>query len=388
MHPQYPGYEQHPEAYQQPPGYWPLQQAPGPYQQAPPQPAPWQQQQQAQVPAYQQPPPAQQHQVQPPYPGQMAMPQESPEPQQASAQPQQPPHHQHQVPPARGPSPPLAHHRAVVLDTADLFCAPGRHRRPKKIAVIMRGLPGSGKSWLARKLRELELKNRAEAPRIHAIDDYFVSVRRAAVRVLPELRPGRWWGACPLAMPWEVAPHLPTASLLQPVACRNRSVTSVPACAAVRLQCSSQAGLTVHRPAGTTISWTSELPASKPARWAPSLQRRGLSPCLLRLQEVEKEEVEELPGKKPRTKTVRHLEYCYEAELEGEAPDCAVAAQCLQLLLQCTHARIVPRCLGTAQQTYAGHDTHSDSGARLAAAGTPLLSPVSACMVASVQVCG
>ena len=29
--------------------------------------------------------------------------------------------------------------------------------------------------------------------------------------------------------------------------------------------------------------------------------------------------MEELPGKKARTKTVRHSEYCYEAELEGEA---------------------------------------------------------------------
>lgn len=128
-------------------------------------------------------------------------------PQQESSQPQQPHQQHHQVPPPRDPSPPMAHHRAVILDTADLFCPPGRARRPKRIAVIMRGLPGSGKSWLARKLRELELKHRAEAPRIHAIDDYFVT-------------------------------------------------------------------------------------------------------------EVEKEEVEELPGKKPRTKTVRHSEYCYEAELE------------------------------------------------------------------------
>ena len=49
---------------------------------------------------------------------------------------------------------------------------------------------------------------------------------------------------------------------------------------------------------------------------------------------MEKEEVEELPGKKPRTKTVRHSEYCYEAELEGEA-----AAECLQLLLHCTRTQ-------------------------------------------------
>ena len=63
------------------------------------------------------------------------------------------------------------------------------------------------------------------------------------------------------------------------------------------------------------------------------------SRCLLCLQEVEKEEVEELPGKKPRTKTVRPSEYCYEAQLEGEAPaECAVADQCLQPLLPCTNS--------------------------------------------------
>ena len=127
----------------------------------------------------------------------------------------------------------MAHHRAVVLDTADLFCAPGRHRRPKRIAIIMRGLPGSGKSWLARRLRELELKNRAEAPRIHAIDDYFVNVSSAAVRVPPELRPGGWWGACVLAMLREMAPWLPACPSLQPVPCRCRGVTSV--CASAML---------------------------------------------------------------------------------------------------------------------------------------------------------
>ena len=34
-------------------------------------------------------------------------------------------------------------------------------------------------------------------------------------------------------------------------------------------------------------------------------------------QEVEKEVAEEIPGKKPRKRTLRQMEYCFEAELEG-----------------------------------------------------------------------
>ena len=36
------------------------------------------------------------------------------------------------------------------------------------------------------------------------------------------------------------------------------------------------------------------------------------------MQEVEKEVAEEVPGKKSRKRTIREMEYCYEAELEGE----------------------------------------------------------------------
>ena len=34
-------------------------------------------------------------------------------------------------------------------------------------------------------------------------------------------------------------------------------------------------------------------------------------------QEVEKEVAEEVAGKKPRKQTLRQVEYCFEAELEG-----------------------------------------------------------------------
>jgi len=42
--------------------------------------------------------------------------------------------------------------------------------------VILRGLPGSGKSYLAKKLRDTEVEEGGEPPRVHAIDDYFVAV--------------------------------------------------------------------------------------------------------------------------------------------------------------------------------------------------------------------
>lgn len=35
------------------------------------------------------------------------------------------------------------------------------------------------------------------------------------------------------------------------------------------------------------------------------------------VQEVEKEVMEEVPGKKPRKRSHRQMEYCYEPELEG-----------------------------------------------------------------------
>ena len=64
----------------------------------------------------------------------------------------------------------------VVVSAESLFLAPGRGSRPRRIAIIMRGLPGSGKSAAARKLREVELAHGGEPPRVHSIDDYFLMV--------------------------------------------------------------------------------------------------------------------------------------------------------------------------------------------------------------------
>jgi len=51
---------------------------------------------------------------------------------------------------------------------------PGRTRRPARIAVILRGLPGSGKSRTGRTIRDIEVANGGEAPRVMSIDDYFL----------------------------------------------------------------------------------------------------------------------------------------------------------------------------------------------------------------------
>ena len=64
----------------------------------------------------------------------------------------------------------------VVVPAESLFLPPGRQSRPKRVAIVLRGLPGSGKSAAARKLRELELAHGGEAPRVLSLDDYFVTV--------------------------------------------------------------------------------------------------------------------------------------------------------------------------------------------------------------------
>ena len=64
----------------------------------------------------------------------------------------------------------------IITDAASIFLQPGRMTRPKRLAIVLRGLPGSGKSHIARKLKDVETQQGGEAPRIHAIDDYFYTV--------------------------------------------------------------------------------------------------------------------------------------------------------------------------------------------------------------------
>lgn len=62
-------------------------------------------------------------------------------------------------------------------DGKNLVLRPGRASRPKRVAFILRGLPGSGKTYLSKVLREVEEREGGDAPRIHSLDDYFVTVR-------------------------------------------------------------------------------------------------------------------------------------------------------------------------------------------------------------------
>ncbi|RLU15043.1 hypothetical protein DMN91_012930 [Ooceraea biroi] len=56
----------------------------------------------------------------------------------------------------------------------DLLCPPGRQNRPPKIAVILRGPPGSGKSFVAKLIKDKEVEQGGSAPRILSLDDYFL----------------------------------------------------------------------------------------------------------------------------------------------------------------------------------------------------------------------
>ncbi|KAG4932758.1 hypothetical protein JHK87_046760 [Glycine soja] len=69
----------------------------------------------------------------------------------------------------------LAAERPKVVDASHLFRHPHRASRPDHFVIIFRGLPGSGKSYLAKMLRDLEVENGGDAPRIHSMDDYFMT---------------------------------------------------------------------------------------------------------------------------------------------------------------------------------------------------------------------
>uniref|UniRef100_A0A1J3HE16 YLP motif-containing protein 1 n=1 Tax=Noccaea caerulescens TaxID=107243 RepID=A0A1J3HE16_NOCCA len=69
----------------------------------------------------------------------------------------------------------LAPTRSKVIDVSHLLKPPHRSTRPDHFVIILRGLPGSGKSYLAKLLRDIEVENGGSAPRIHSMDDYFMT---------------------------------------------------------------------------------------------------------------------------------------------------------------------------------------------------------------------
>ncbi|XP_060860603.1 probable cyclin-dependent serine/threonine-protein kinase DDB_G0292550 isoform X2 [Metopolophium dirhodum] len=62
-----------------------------------------------------------------------------------------------------------------LLTIETLLCPPGRPNRPSKIVIILRGLPGSGKSHVAKLIKEKEVAMGGQAPRILSLDDYFMT---------------------------------------------------------------------------------------------------------------------------------------------------------------------------------------------------------------------
>lgn len=72
-------------------------------------------------------------------------------------------------------NPPQQPEKSKVVDAVNIFRNPGRRTRPDRFVVILRGFPGSGKSYIAKTLRDVEVMNGGSAPRIHSMDDYFMS---------------------------------------------------------------------------------------------------------------------------------------------------------------------------------------------------------------------
>lgn len=57
----------------------------------------------------------------------------------------------------------------------DILKMPGRLSRPDRIVIIMRGLPGSGKSHVAKLIRDKEVHCGGAPPRVIVLDDYFMT---------------------------------------------------------------------------------------------------------------------------------------------------------------------------------------------------------------------
>ena len=61
------------------------------------------------------------------------------------------------------------------MDDTELFSRPQRFARVDRLVIILRGLPGSGKSTIANNIKKLEAKFDKKA-KIFTWDDYFEEV--------------------------------------------------------------------------------------------------------------------------------------------------------------------------------------------------------------------
>ncbi|KAJ8008657.1 hypothetical protein DPEC_G00080700 [Dallia pectoralis] len=78
-----------------------------------------------------------------------------------------------QPPPA--PSSVRVEKKPETKNVEDLLKPPGRETRPERVVIIMRGLPGSGKSHVAKLIRDKEVECGGTPPRVLGLDDYFMT---------------------------------------------------------------------------------------------------------------------------------------------------------------------------------------------------------------------
>ncbi|XP_066533489.1 YLP motif-containing protein 1 isoform X2 [Hoplias malabaricus] len=78
-------------------------------------------------------------------------------------------------PPPPAVVPPRVEKKPETKNVEDILKHPGRASRPDRIVVIMRGLPGSGKSHLAKLIRDKEVECGGAPPRVLGLDDYFMT---------------------------------------------------------------------------------------------------------------------------------------------------------------------------------------------------------------------
>ncbi|XP_029965375.1 YLP motif-containing protein 1 isoform X2 [Salarias fasciatus] len=96
------------------------------------------------------------------------------------------PYERRSNPESRGPSaapplqpppqpPPRIEKKPEIKNIDDILKTPGRLSRPERIVIIMRGLPGSGKSHVAKLIRDKEVDCGGAPPRVLVLDDYFMT---------------------------------------------------------------------------------------------------------------------------------------------------------------------------------------------------------------------
>nr|XP_023668607.1 YLP motif-containing protein 1 isoform X1 [Paramormyrops kingsleyae]XP_023668608.1 YLP motif-containing protein 1 isoform X1 [Paramormyrops kingsleyae] len=81
-------------------------------------------------------------------------------------------------PPSLAPppaAPPRVEKKPETKNVEDILKPPGRENRPERIVIIMRGLPGSGKTHVAKLIRDKEVEFGGAPPRVLGLDDYFMT---------------------------------------------------------------------------------------------------------------------------------------------------------------------------------------------------------------------